>query len=59
MLKTVLNSLKEKDIRKKLFFTLWILIVYRLGAYITVPGINNGKRQNKLNGIIMTKLKNA
>lgn len=40
MLKTVLNSLKEKDIRKKLFFTLWILIVYRLGAYITVPGIN-------------------
>ena len=40
MLKTVLNSLKEKDIRKKLFFTLGILIVYRLGAYITVPGIN-------------------
>ncbi|AOT55769.1 preprotein translocase subunit SecY [Weissella soli] len=40
MLTTVLNSLKEKDIRKKLFFTLMILIVYRLGAYITVPGIN-------------------
>ncbi|KRN75326.1 secY protein [Weissella kandleri] len=40
MLQTVLNSLKEKDIRKKLFFTLGILIVYRIGAYITVPGIN-------------------
>jgi len=40
MLQTVLNSLKERDIRKKLFFTLGILIVYRIGAYITVPGIN-------------------
>lgn len=40
MLKTVLNSLKEKDIRKKLFFTLWILVVYRIGAFITIPGVN-------------------
>lgn len=40
MLKTVLNSLKEKDIRNKLLFTLLILIVYRLGAHITIPGIN-------------------
>ncbi|MBM7616763.1 preprotein translocase subunit SecY [Weissella uvarum] len=40
MLKTVFQSLKEKDIRSKLFFTLAILIVYRIGAQITIPGIN-------------------
>jgi preprotein translocase subunit SecY len=49
MLKTVLNSLKEKDIRTKLFFTLGILIVYRMGAYITVPGINTAALQEVAN----------
>jgi preprotein translocase subunit SecY len=29
-----------KDIRHKIFFTLGILIVFRLGSYITVPGVN-------------------
>ncbi len=49
MLTTVLMSLKEKDIRKKLIFTLMILIVYRLGAYITVPGINTAALQEVAN----------
>ena len=49
MLKTVLMSLKEKDIRRKLFFTLMILIVYRMGAYITVPGINTAALQEVAN----------
>lgn len=40
MLKTMKNALKVKEIRKKLLFTLGILIVFRLGTYITVPGIN-------------------
>ncbi|MEE6725603.1 preprotein translocase subunit SecY [Pediococcus acidilactici] len=40
MLSTVINALKVKDIRHKIFFTLGILIVFRLGSYITVPGVN-------------------
>ncbi|AEV95518.1 preprotein translocase subunit SecY [Pediococcus claussenii] len=40
MLATIVNALKVKDIRKKILFTLGILIVFRLGAYITVPGVN-------------------
>ncbi|UQS82373.1 preprotein translocase subunit SecY [Bombilactobacillus folatiphilus] len=40
MLGTLRNALKVKEIRKKIFFTLFILAVYRLGAQITVPGIN-------------------
>ena len=34
------NALAVKDIRNKILFTLGVLIVFRLGTYITVPGIN-------------------
>lgn len=40
MLSTIKNAFKVKDIRSKILFTLGVLIIYRLGAYITVPGIN-------------------
>lgn len=40
MLKTLRDALAVKEIRKKIFFTLGVLIVFRLGTYITVPGIN-------------------
>lgn len=35
------NSWKQaKDLHKRIYFTLFILIVYRLGTYIPLPGIN-------------------
>ena len=40
MLSALKNAFKVKDIRNKIMFTLGVLIVFRLGAYITVPGIN-------------------
>lgn len=40
MLKTMKNAFAVKEIRKKILFTLGVLIVFRLGTYITVPGIN-------------------
>lgn len=40
MLKTMKNALADKEIRRKILFTLGVLIVFRLGTYITVPGIN-------------------
>ena len=40
MFTTIKNGLKVSEIRKKILFALFVLIVYRLGAYITVPGIN-------------------
>ena len=42
MLKTLKNAFKVKEIRSKILFTLGVLIVYRLGAQITVPGVNAG-----------------
>ena len=41
MFKTFIDFLKNKDIRKRIFFTLVILFIYRLGSAITVPGIND------------------
>ncbi|WP_295730837.1 preprotein translocase subunit SecY [uncultured Limosilactobacillus sp.] len=40
MFTTVKNAIKVKEIRSKILFTLFVLIVYRLGASITVPGVN-------------------
>ena len=40
MFKTIKNALKTQEVRKKLFMTLVLLIVFRLGCFITVPGVD-------------------
>lgn len=40
MFKTFFNALKVKDIRKKLVYTFWIMVVVRIGCQIPVPGID-------------------
>ncbi|PWJ60921.1 MULTISPECIES: preprotein translocase subunit SecY [unclassified Fibrobacter] len=35
------NAFKIEDLRKKLLFTLGFLIIYRVGAHITIPGVNS------------------
>ncbi len=37
---TLQNIFKIPELRKKLFFTLFIFFIYRLGGHIPVPGIN-------------------
>ena len=39
MLRSIIDAFKVPDLRKKILFTLAILALYRLGAYIPVPGI--------------------
>ena len=34
------NAFKIVDVRKKLLFTLSVLIIYRIGAHITIPGVD-------------------
>mgnify|MGYP006061843181 CR=1 FL=1 len=41
MFKTFIDFFKNRDIRKKIFFTLFILFIFRLGAAIPAPGIND------------------
>ena len=40
MLQTIANAFTVAEIRKKIFFTLGILAIYRLGAYIPAPGVD-------------------
>ena len=40
MFKTIKNALKTPEIRKRLLYTLILIIVFRLGCYITVPGVD-------------------
>ena len=40
MFKILGNAFKVKDLRKRIFFTLFIVIVFRLGNFIPVPGVN-------------------
>lgn len=40
MLKVLKDAFKDRDIRKKILFTFFILFVFRLGAFITIPGVN-------------------
>ncbi len=40
MLSTILNSVRVPEIRRKLLFTAAILALYRLGAFIPVPGVD-------------------
>src|SRR6202043_107629 len=41
MLSTILNAFQVADIRKKIAFTAGMLLIYRLGSHIPVPGINS------------------
>ena len=40
MFETIKNCFKVKEIRKKIWITLVLLLVFRIGCYIPVPGIN-------------------
>ena len=42
MLKAFLNAFRVPELRKKILFTLGIIVLYRVGAYIPLPGIPFG-----------------
>jgi len=57
MLQAVSNALKLPDLRRKIFFTLGILVLYRLAAHVPVPGVNAEAlrqvfQQNQLLGLL-------
>ncbi|WP_069998825.1 preprotein translocase subunit SecY [Cellulosilyticum sp. I15G10I2] len=40
LFKTLKNAWRVPELRKKIIFTLWMFLIVRIGAHITVPGIN-------------------
>ena len=50
MFKTIKNALKTPDIRKRLLYTLLLIVLFRLGCYITVPGVDTIALSNLASG---------
>jgi len=50
MLDTLKNAWKIYDLRKKIIFTLIMLLIYRVGTFIPIPGIDGGYIRNLVEG---------
>ena len=51
MFKTLINAFKTKDVRNKILITIGILLLYRLGCWLPLPGIDPGQfQQTSLEG---------
>ena len=53
MLQTLKNAWTTKDIRSKILFTLFILLLYRIGTVIPVPFVEANGFSEVLNGTIL------
>ena len=55
MFETIRNAFKIKDVRKKIFMTILFLVIFRLGCYITIPGlqaIDFGENNTNIFGLL-------
>jgi len=39
-IQTIRNIYKIEDLRKRIIYTLGLVIIYRLGSYVVLPGID-------------------
>lgn len=53
MLQTLKNAWKTKDIRSKIIFTLFILVLYRIGTVIPVPFVEANNFSSSFSGTIL------
>ncbi|MFL1676727.1 preprotein translocase subunit SecY [Paenibacillus dendritiformis] len=50
MFKTVSNIWRVEDLRRRILFTLMVLIVYRIGSFVPVPGVDTSVFANANQG---------
>ena len=50
MLQTIINAFKVKEIRRKVYMMLLLLLVFRVGCFIPVPGLNRGQFATAISG---------
>ena len=56
MFNTIKNALKTPDVRKKILYTLVLIVIFRLGCYITVPGVDSFQLAEAFKGQGMASL---
>lgn len=52
MFKTLVNAFKIEQLRKRMFYTFWILVVVRLGCQLPIPGIDVSQVQEYLQSVV-------
>ncbi|MCD8020042.1 MAG: preprotein translocase subunit SecY [Clostridiales bacterium] len=52
MFETLRNALKVKDIRKRLLFTLFIIVICRFGSQLPIPGIDSDQISEYLTSLL-------
>lgn len=52
MFKTLVNAFKIEQLRKRIFYTFWIVIVVRLGSQLPIPGIDVSQVQQYLESVV-------
>ena len=50
MFKTLKEAFKIKEVRKKIFLTLLLLLIYRIGCWLPTPGIKLGTYEEAVSG---------
>ena len=50
MLQTIINAFKVKEIRKKVYMMLLLLLVFRIGCFIPVPGLTRSTFESAVSG---------
>ena len=50
MIETLKNAFRNKDIRKKILWTLLLLLIFRAGCYIPVPGLERSQFGEAITG---------
>ena len=55
MIKTIVNAFKTPDVRKRILYTLLLIVIFRFGCFITIPGVDtvalNEAMSNSTNGM--------
>lgn len=49
LIETIKNIYRIEDLRYKLVFTFWMLVIYRVGTYVTLPGVDPNQLQGSAN----------
>ena len=50
MFKTIIDAFKIKEVRRKILITLLLLLIYRVGCWLPIPGIQRDVFQDSTTG---------
>ena len=56
MFKSIINAFKIPDLRKKILYTIMLMVVFRFGSYVPVPGLDATALSNAVNNLDMLGL---